>query len=276
MGMLHVFATTSGLRLHTPDGWSHAPELTLDALFQSEAPAALAFEAASLRAEEPRPEELLAPVHSQEVWAAGVTYLRSRDARMEESEGSGANRLYDLVYEADRPELFFKATARRVVAPGRPVRIRRDGSWNVPEPELTLAVNSTGRIIGYTVGNDMSSRDIEGENPLYLPQAKIYTGSCALGPSLVLADSPLAHDTAITLAIVRDGRTVFEGATALDRMKRQLPELAEWLFRENDFPHGAYLMTGTGIVPPSTFTLQPGDLIRIEIAGLGVLENPVA
>jgi 2-dehydro-3-deoxy-D-arabinonate dehydratase len=195
---------------------------------------------------------------------------------MEESEGSGANRLYDLVYEADRPELFFKATARRVVAPGRPVRIRRDGSWNVPEPELTLAVNSAGRIIGYTVGNDMSSRDIEGENPLYLPQAKIYTGSCALGPSLVLADSPLAHDTAITLAIVRDGRTVFEGATALDRMKRQLPELAEWLFRENDFPHGAYLMTGTGIVPPSTFTLQPGDLIRIEIAGLGVLENPVA
>lgn len=274
--MLHVFATTSGLRLRTPDGWSHAPELTLDALFQSAAPAALAYEAATLRTEEPRPDEVLAPVQSQEVWAAGVTYLRSRDARMEESQGSGANRLYDLVYEADRPELFFKATARRVVAPGRPVRIRRDGTWNVPEPELTLAVNAAGRIIGYTVGNDMSSRDIEGENPLYLPQAKIYTGSCALGPALVLTEAPLPADTAITLSIRRHGRPVFEGATALDRMKRQLPELAGWLFRENDFPQGAYLMTGTGIVPPAPLSLQPGDVVRIEIEGLGTLENPVA
>lgn len=274
--MVHVFSTTSGLRLRSSDGWAHAPGLTLDALFESDAPAALAYEAASLRAEAPRPEELLAPVQSQEVWAAGVTYLRSRDARMEESEGSGANRLYDLVYEADRPELFFKATARRVIGPGQPVRIRRDGTWNVPEPELTLALNSAGRLIGYTVGNDMSSRDIEGENPLYLPQAKIYTGSCALGPALVLTEEPLPATTAITLAIHRDGRIVFEGATALDRMKRQLTELAGWLFRENDFPQGAYLMTGTGIVPPATFTLQNGDVVRIEIAGLGVLENPVA
>jgi len=273
--MLHVFATTSGLRLRTPDGWSHAPGLTFDALFQSEAPAALAFEAASLRAEPPRPDEILAPIHNQEVWAAGVTYLRSRDARMEESASSGANQLYDLVYEADRPELFFKATARRVAGPGQPVRFRRDGVWNVPEPELTLALNADGRIIGYTVGNDVSCRDIEGENPLYLPQAKIYTGSCALGPALVLIDEPLPAATPITLAILRQGAVVFEGATALSQMKRQLPDLAAWLFRENDFPHGAYLMTGTGIVPPSSFTLQDGDLVRIEIDGLGLLENPV-
>jgi 2-dehydro-3-deoxy-D-arabinonate dehydratase len=274
--MLHVFATTSGLRLRTADGWSHAPGLSFDDLFQSDTPAALAYEAASLRAEEPRPEELLAPVQNQEIWAAGVTYLRSRDARMEESEGSGANRLYDLVYDAERPEIFFKATARRVVGPGHPVRIRRDGRWNVPEPELTLALNAAGRLVGYTVGNDMSSRDIEGENPLYLPQAKIYTGSCALGPALVLSDDPLPSTTAISLGIRRDRRLVFEGATSLDRMKRRLPELADWLFRENDFPQGAYLMTGTGIVPPATFTLQPGDIVRIEIGGLGVLENPVA
>ncbi len=274
--MIHVYVTTSGLRLHTPDGWSHAPGLSLDDVFLAESPSATAFDAAGLRAEPPLPGEILAPIQSQEVWAAGVTYLRSRDARMEESEGSGANRLYDLVYDADRPELFFKATARRVVAPGHPVRIRRDGSWNVPEPELAIALDPAGRLIGFTVGNDMSARDIEGENPLYLPQAKIYTGSCALGPALVLSDEPLPPDTRIALAIHRDGRPAFEGATALDRMKRSLPELARWLFRENDFPHGAWLMTGTGIVPPSSFTLQPGDIVSIEIDGLGRLENPVA
>jgi 2-dehydro-3-deoxy-D-arabinonate dehydratase len=274
--MIHVYATTSGLRLRTPDGWTHAPGLTLDALFRSEEPSALAHGAAGLRAEEPGVDELLAPVHSQEVWAAGVTYLRSRDARMEESEGSGANRLYDLVYEADRPELFFKATARRVVGPGQAVRIRRDGRWNVPEPELVLALNASGRLIGFTVGNDMSSRDIEGENPLYLPQAKIYTGSCALGPALVLSEVPPPLATAIDLTVVRGGEIVFAGSTALDQMKRQPAELADWLFRENDFPDGVLLMTGTGIVPPSTFTLAPGDLVRIEMAGVGVLENPVA
>lgn len=274
--MMHIFATTSGLRLHTAEGWSHAPGLTLDAIFQSDAPAALAYEAASLRAEPPRPEEILPPIQHQEVWAAGVTYLRSRNARMEESEGSGANRLYDLVYEAPRPELFFKATARRVVGPGQPVRIRRDGTWNVPEPELTLAINHAGHIIGHTIGNDMSSRDIEGENPLYLPQAKIFTGSCALGPSLVLSDSPLPRHTPITLTIIRHQQTAFTSTTSLSQMKRELPELADWLFRENDFPHGVYLMTGTGIVPPPDFTLQPGDFIRIEIEGLGILENTVA
>lgn len=274
--MIHIFATTSGLRLHTAEGWSHAPGLTLDAIFQSDTPAALAYEAASLRAEPPRPEEILPPIQQQEVWAAGVTYLRSRDARMEESEGSGANRLYDLVYEAPRPELFFKATARRVVGPGHPVRIRRDGTWNVPEPELTLAINHAGHIIGYTIGNDMSSRDIEGENPLYLPQAKIFTGSCALGPALVLSDAPLPRHTPITLTITRHQQTAFTSTTSLNQMKRELPELADWLFRENDFPHGVYLMTGTGIVPPPDFTLQPGDVIRIEIEGLGILENTVA
>ena len=273
--MLTVYATTSGLRLLTPDGWSLAPELTFDALFSADSPITLALEAATLRAEAPKPEEILAPIQSQEVWAAGVTYLRSRDARMEESESSGANRLYDRVYEAARPELFFKATPRRVSGPGAPVRIRSDGTWNVPEPELTLAVNARGRIIGYTVGNDMSSRDIEGDNPLYLPQAKIYSGSCALGPALVLTEEPLPPHTRILLSILRDGQPAFEGATALDRMKRTLPELADWLFRENDFPQGAYLMTGTGVVPPSSFTLQPNDLVRIEIDGLGTLENPV-
>jgi 2-dehydro-3-deoxy-D-arabinonate dehydratase len=272
--MLSVFRTTSGLRVHTHDGWFHAPELTLDALFQSENAEALAFDSASLRVEAPSISEILPPVESQEVWAAGVTYLRSRDARVEESEKSGADQLYDLVYQATRPELFLKATSRRVRGPGQPVRIRRDATWNVPEPELTLAVNARGSIIGYTIGNDMSSRDIEGENPLYLPQAKIYTGSCALGPALVLTE-PLAPTTGIHLDVLRSGTPIFHGDTALSQIKRAFPELADWLFRENDFPHGVYLMTGTGIVPPSTFTLEPGDLIRIAIDGLGILENPV-
>jgi 2-dehydro-3-deoxy-D-arabinonate dehydratase len=272
--MLSVFRTTSGLRVHTHDGWFHAPELTLDALFQSENAEALAFDSASLRVEAPSISEILPPVESQEVWAAGVTYLRSRDARVEESEKSGADQLYDLVYQAARPELFLKATSRRVRGPGQPVRIRRDATWNVPEPELTLAVNARGSIIGYTIGNDMSSRDIEGENPLYLPQAKIYTGSCALGPALVLTE-PLAPTTGIHLDVLRSGTPIFHGDTALSQIKRAFPELADWLFRENDFPHGVYLMTGTGIVPPSTFTLEPGDLIRIAIDGLGILENPV-
>lgn len=272
--MLSVFRTTSGLRVQTPDGWFHAPELTLDALFQAENAAALALESATLRGEVPGSAEILPPVENQEVWAAGVTYLRSRDARVEESEKSGADRLYDLVYSAARPELFFKATARRVCGPGQSVRIRRDGTWNVPEPELTLAINTRGSIIGYTIGNDMSSRDIEGENPLYLPQAKIYTGSCALGPALVLTES-LPPSTGIHLDILRSDTVVFHGNTALSQIKRSFPELADWLFRENDFPQGVYLMTGTGIVPPSTFTLQPGDLVRIAIDGLGVLENAV-
>jgi 2-dehydro-3-deoxy-D-arabinonate dehydratase len=217
----------------------------------------------------------LAPIQSQEVWAAGVTYLRSRDARMEESKDAGGGSFYDRVYAADRPEIFFKATPHRVSGSGEDVRIRDDSKWNVPEPEVVLAINHDGRIFGYTIGNDMSSRDIEGENPLYLPQAKVYRGCCGLGPGLVVRD-PLPKETAIFISIVREGATVFTGDTSLARMKRTFPELAEWLYREDSFPSGAYLFTGTGLVPPNEFTLAHGDEIRIEVDGLGTLINPVA
>jgi 2-dehydro-3-deoxy-D-arabinonate dehydratase len=217
----------------------------------------------------------LAPIQSQEVWAAGVTYLRSRDARMDESKDAGGGSFYDRVYAADRPEIFFKATPHRVSGSGADVRIRGDSKWNVPEPEVVLAINHDGRIFGYTIGNDMSSRDIEGENPLYLPQAKVYRGCCGLGPGLVVRD-PLPKETTIAISIVREGATVFSGDTSLARMKRTFPELAEWLYREDSFPNGAYLFTGTGLVPPNEFTLAHGDEIRIEIEGLGTLINPVA
>jgi 2-dehydro-3-deoxy-D-arabinonate dehydratase len=220
-------------------------------------------------------ERWLAPIQSQEVWAAGVTYLRSRDARMEESKEAGGGSFYDRVYEADRPEIFFKATPHRVVGSGSAVRIRQDSKWNVPEPELALAINRQGAIFGYTIGNDMSSRDIEGENPLYLPQAKVYRGCCGLGPGLVVRD-PLPRETKIRIEIARQTRVIFRGETGLDRMKRTLPELAGWLYREDEFPHGAYLLTGTGIVPPNDFTLIHGDEIRITIDGLGTLVNSVA
>ena len=219
-----------------------------------------------------RPAELLAPMQSQEVWAAGVTYLRSRDARMEESKDGG--NVYDRVYAADRPELFFKATPQRVRGTGALVRIRGDATWSVPEPELVLAVNAAGRVFGYAIGNDMSSRDIEGENPLYLPQAKVYRGSCALGPWLTVGPE-LAETTRIGIVISRGGEEVFAGETMLSQLKRKPQELADWLFRENEFPQGAYLFTGTGIVPPGVWTLASGDVIRIAIDGLGVLENTV-
>jgi 2-dehydro-3-deoxy-D-arabinonate dehydratase len=227
------------------------------------------------------PEDLLAPVGQQEVWAAGVTYLRSRDARMEESRQSGAvpggaSAFYDQVYDAERPELFFKSTASRVVGPGRPVRIRRDSVWNVPEPELTLFINRAGQIAGYTIGNDMSSRSIEGENPLYLPQAKTYDGSAALGPCLCVLAQPLPADTQIHLNIHRQGQLVFSDSIGIDRMKRSHAELAAYLLRENSFRQGCYLMTGTGIVPADDFTLQVGDVVEISIDGIGTLTNPVA
>jgi 2-dehydro-3-deoxy-D-arabinonate dehydratase len=209
------------------------------------------------------------------VWASGVTYLRSRDARIEESKDAGGGTFYDRVYDADRPELFFKATPHRVVAPGAPMRLRADARWNVPEPELTLALNRNGQIFGYTIGNDLSSRDIEGENPLYLPQAKVWADCCALGPGLVITD-PLPKETAITISIIRSGAPVFEGGTSLSQMKRSLDELAAWLWRDNRFPAGAYLMTGTGTVPPNEFTLQSGDEMRITIGTLGTLSNRVA
>src|SRR5207249_5153411 len=218
---------------------------------------------------------LLAPVGSQEVWAAGVTYFRSREARMEEAKDAGGGDFYARVYDADRPELFFKATAHRTVGSGKPVRIRKDSKWNVPEPELTLFICSEGTIEGYTIGNDMSSRDIEGENPLYLPQAKSYDGSAAIGPCLYVPGSPIHPDTIIHLEILRKAEKIFSGDVAINRMKRKHRELAEYLFRETSFPHGVYLMTGTGIVPPDHFTLVVGDQIKISIDGIGTLVNTV-
>ena len=226
--------------------------------------------------EAPGLDDLLAPIGSQEVWAAGVTYFRSRSARMEESKEAGGGSFYDRVYSATRPELFFKATARRVVGSGGEVRIRSDASWSVPEPELTLLIDPRGAIIGYTIGNDMSSRDIEGENPLYLPQAKLYDGSCALGPCILICEEPLPKSTGIHIAIVREAKIAFEGNTTLAELKRDPKELAAYLYRDNSFPDGAFLMTGTGIVPGDEFTLAGGDVIRIDIDGIGTLENRVA
>ena len=218
---------------------------------------------------------LLAPLDAQEVWAAGVTYKRSREAR--ERESAGAARFYDLVYNAARPELFFKAPAWRVVGPGGAVRIRRDARWSVPEPELALVISPKLKIVGYTIGNDMSSRDIEGENPLYLPQAKFYDGSCSLGPAVTLAGSlPPAERAAIRLTITRGGSVAFDGSTTLAMMHRSFEDLVSWLGRETSFPDGVVLLTGTGVVPPDDFTLAAGDVIVIEIDGIGRLVNTVA
>jgi 2-dehydro-3-deoxy-D-arabinonate dehydratase len=220
--------------------------------------------------------QLLAPIGNQEVWAAGVTYFRSRDARIEESKDSGGGDFYAKVYDAQRPELFFKASPYRVVGPGAPVRIRADSRWNVPEPELTLLINNRGSIAGYTIGNDMSSRDIEGENPLYLPQAKVYDGSCALGPCIYLTREPLPPETEIRIAIYRNGAKVFFGATQILKIKRSLSDLVSYLYRETSFPYGSFLMTGTGVVPPNDLTLQRGDEIEITIEPIGTLRNTVA
>lgn len=222
------------------------------------------------------PSRILAPVVSQEVWAAGVTYYRSRSARIHDSKDSGGGTFYDRVYAAERPELFFKAAGKRVVGPGGMVRIRSDAHWSVPEPELTLVINAAGEIVGTTIGNDMSSRDIEGENPLYLPQAKVYNGSCAIGPCILLTDGPIAKSTGIRLQIERAKNIVFAGSTTLAELKRRPEELVEYLFREMSFPDGALLMTGTGVVPEDEFTLQRGDSIRIEVDGIGTLENVVS
>lgn len=219
---------------------------------------------------------LLAPIESQEVWAAGVTYYRSRSARIEESKDAGGGDFYDRVYSASRPELFFKATGARVVAPNGKVKIRSDATWSVPEPELTLLISPKGTILGYTIGNDMSSRDIEGENPLYLPQAKVYDGSCALGPCILVSPEPLPAATRISVQIVRNSETAFSGSTALSEMKRDPKSLVSFLYRDNSFPNGCFLMTGTGVVPPDSFTLASGDQIRIVIDPIGTLANDVA
>src|SRR5450432_261442 len=221
---------------------------------------------------EPANGSLLAPVEpTHEIWAAGVTYLRSREAREAEST---VKDVYARVYEAARPEIFFKAVGGRVVGHQMPIRIRRDSRWNVPEPELTLVVNAGGEIVGYCAGNDVSSRDIEGENPLYLPQAKVYEGSCALGPGISLQPVDTFRDLPIDIAILREGRAVFEGATRTGQIKRPLEELVEFLGRELDFPRGVFLMTGTGIVPPQDFSMKRGDRVRITIGQL-TLANDV-
>jgi 2-dehydro-3-deoxy-D-arabinonate dehydratase len=226
----------------------------------------------SLDLNEPAGGDLLAPVDSyQEVWGSGVTYLRSRAARMAESTTAD---VYSKVYDAERPEIFFKQMGWRAVGDRQSVRIRKDTRWNVPEPELTLVVNAFQEIVGYTVGNDMSSRDIEGENPLYLPQAKTYTGSCAVGPGITLATADEMAALTVQLGIQRGGGQVFAGETAITQMKRQLPELVAYLCREIEFPHGVFLMTGTGIVPGDDFTLQAGDVVRITIGDM-ILENTV-
>ncbi|HZT41561.1 MAG TPA: fumarylacetoacetate hydrolase family protein [Chthonomonadaceae bacterium] len=218
---------------------------------------------------------LIAPIMmGQEVWAAGVTYESSKLARMSESEAGGD--FYAKVYTAQRPELFFKATPNRVVGPNDAVRIRADSAWNVPEPELAALIAASGQLLGYTIGNDMSSRDIEGENPLYLPQAKVYRASCALGPWIVPAEQVDAQNLAIRLTIARGDKNAFTGETSTARMRRTVAEIVPWLLRENDFPHGVLLLTGTGIVPPDDFTLQPGDQIAIEIEHLGTLRNVVS
>lgn len=217
---------------------------------------------------------LLAPIDRQEVWAAGVTYKRSKTARMEESDAAAS--CYDRVYEAPRPEIFFKATPHRVSGPLAPLRIRSDATWNVPEPELALVISPDFRIAGYTIGNDMSSRDIEGENPLYLPQAKVYDQCCGLGPWIVPVEEIADPRTlGIRLRIERLGQTAFSGETSVSQMARELPDLAAWLCKENSFPDGTFLLTGTGVVPDSSFTLQTGDVVRIEIDGIGELSNRV-
>lgn len=267
---MKLFRTAGGPVIER-DGSFRLLELDWDSVFRHADPPVMLRGAAGTVVEEPVP---LAPVQSQEVWAAGVTYEVSRSARMEEAEAAaGGADVYDRVYDAVRPELFFKATSRTVVGQGDGVRIRHDAAWNVPEPELTLAVASSGAIFGFTIGNDMSSRDIEGENPLYLPQAKIYDGSCALGPAIVIGDPPSA--ATIELVIEREGTEVFRGATSSGRIRRPFTELVEFLFRDNTFPNGCLLMTGTGVVPDADFSLQPADVVSISIEGAGMLCNRV-
>lgn len=278
--MIKIFRDENDCVLQNSQHVIRTTEFSFDELFQASAPAEYAEQffgqaSSSIGNVDSMPtQSWLPPISQQEVWAAGVTYFRSRAARMEESEQSGGDQFYDLVYEAERPELFFKATGPRTRGHLDKVRIRSDSDWNVPEPELTLAINSAGSVFGYTIGNDMSSRSIEGENPLYLPQAKVYRGSCAIGPCLVIGEA-ISSETKISISIQRAGTEAFSGSTAVSQIKRSFEELAEFLYRENEFPNGAYLMTGTGVVPDADFSLASGDRIRIEIGNLGVLENVV-
>jgi 2-dehydro-3-deoxy-D-arabinonate dehydratase len=251
------------------------PGHCLSAVLEAEDPGRFAASRCDYSAVLPLAEVALSPpIDEQEVWAAGVTYVRSRTARMEESQTAAS--CYDRVYVSPRPELFLKATPHRVAGHGQPLRIRCDSKWNVPEPELALVLNSRLRLVGCTIGNDMSSRDIEGQNPLYLPQAKVYKGCCGLGPWITLADAmPPRKEIRIRLVVRRAGQAVFQGQTGIDQMARTFEDLIDWLGRENAFPRGVFLLTGTGIVPESDFTLHPGDVMEIQIDGIGTLANPV-
>ena len=271
---MKAYRTRSKIIIENAGTFSSSQSVAWDDLVNTENRPQMIASFASCSA--PAPAELLAPIGSQEVWAAGVTYFRSRDARMEESKDAGGGDFYAKVYEAERPELFFKAPAYRVVGAGAPVRIRRDAKWNVPEPELTLVINNRRSIVGYTIGNDMSSRDIEGENPLYLPQAKVYDGSCAIGPCVYFTENPLPPETEIQISIQRHGSTIFRDSTQIRKIKRPLPELVAYLYRETSFPTGCLLMTGTGVVPPNDLSLDHGDQIEISIAPIGTLRNTVA
>jgi 2-dehydro-3-deoxy-D-arabinonate dehydratase len=273
-----LYRTTNGPVLQSGEIFISLPDADWNTLFNRENLAAY-LQAALNTADKvsaPAASTILAPLDVQEVWAAGVTYFRSRTARMEESKDAGGGSFYDRVYAAERPEIFFKATAQRVIAPGGTMHLRSDSKWMVPEPELTLAVNARGEIIGYTIGNDLSCRDIEGENPLYLPQAKCFKGCAAIGPALLIQSAPLLPETAIVCEILRSSTTVFKGETTLSQIKRTPQELVGFLYRDNVFRDGTFLMTGTGIVPPDNFTLQSGDEVRITITGIGTLSNFMA
>lgn len=273
---MHLFRTRRGLVVHTDDGGFQPVDITVDDVFTAERPLDLVREKLTESGHSDEPVDVLAPIGLQEIWAAGVTYVRSRTARMVESDRAGGASFYDRVYLAERPEIFFKGSASRVVDPGGLVRIRSDSGWCVPEPELALAVSSSGKLFGYTIGNDVSARDIEGENPLYLPQAKIYAGSCSVGPSILLNEDALPGETEIVMEITRGEEGVFGGTTSLSSMKRTAEELIDYLFRDNVFPAGCILLTGTGIVPPDDFTLRPGDEVSISIDPIGTLVNGVA
>ena len=274
-----LYRTTQGPLLHAEGQWRLVDRAWDDLVNDDALPQAMASGVATLP-----PDPALAgaaarplpPIGGrQELWAAGVTYFRSRTARMEESKTAGGGDFYDRVYHADRPELFLKATPHRIVGPGDALHARSDSRWIVPEPELVLVVTRTGRIIGYTIGNDLSCRDIEGENPLYLPQAKTFDRCAALGPAIFVSDAPPPPETGVHLAVRRGGQTVAQGATSLAMMKRNLGELVGYLFRDNAHPQGCLLMTGTGVVPPDDFSLRRGDIIDISIDGIGTLHNTV-
>jgi 2-dehydro-3-deoxy-D-arabinonate dehydratase len=273
-----VYKTTSGWKIQVAEKYFLLPEEHWNGWMNNsiDIPAVKSLANTYQPTHAPSPEELLAPIQQQELWACGVTYLRSKEGRREESAPSGGADFYSKVYEAERPEVFFKANPTRIAGPGAKVRIRKDSNWNVPEPECTLVVNATGKIIGYTIGNDMSSRSIEGENPLYLPQAKTYDGCAALGPCIWISEEKIAPETIISMKIFRAKTFVFSGEVKWQQMKRTPESLVSFVYRECSFPNGCYIMTGTGIVPPKDFSLLSGDSIHITIPPMGTLFNNVA